>query len=355
MENELFVEKDEDPGLEDNFMEADEFTEGDTPELKLRKGEDPFDITKIQLIRRVKKHKGQINMIIYTQLSNKLISCGTDKRILIFNGDSFLLESEYKNEDNKGKLIETNYLFELNDGKIISSDVEHNITIWSINTLQCLTILKYHKSPINKISQLPNGNIISCEQNQSIKIYDPITYKILFDLKEPRERFTNFEILNDSSIYISTDYHSKSILYKYEKGKYKLKELCCLCNPKSSNYSFYDKELTKNILCGMEHGLKVINTRNWFIYKDIYFDLPKITCFIRLNGKYIIAGTEYNSFIIMNNNFEFKYVPNDLSTYNPINSIVKIDENTFVTVSGHNTYGHSVQGSMKIWKYESNN
>ena len=149
-------------------------------------------------------HKGPIPKIIqYDQ--KKIISCGWDENIKIWNLDKFICEDtiskvgdklinitllkdkvtlgvvlnygkiNFINLKTKEKIISFNgdyLIYELNDHRVITILHETELKIINLNTKKAELLYKTsHNSKISDIVQLEDGRLITCSYDQTIKIH----------------------------------------------------------------------------------------------------------------------------------------------------------------------------------------
>ena len=173
----------------------------------ITKSKDP-EINKLKLnpkkVFTLKSHKGPIPKIIQYD-TRKIISCGWDESVKIWNLDKFNCEDSINNIGDKlinmtllkdkialgvvlnygdikflnlktkevlMKFSGTYFIYELNDHRIITIFNEIHLKIININTKKMELLYKTsHASKISGIVQLEDGRLITCSYDQTIKVH----------------------------------------------------------------------------------------------------------------------------------------------------------------------------------------
>ena len=166
------------------------------------------ELTKLKInpkkIFTLKGHKGPIPKIISYD-SKRIISCGWDESIKIWNLDKFICEDSINNIGDKlinitllkdkitlgvvlnygdikllnlktkeilMKFSGTYFIYELNDHRIITIFHEIQLKIININTKKMELLYKTsHDSKISGLVQLDDGRLVTCSYDQTIKVH----------------------------------------------------------------------------------------------------------------------------------------------------------------------------------------
>ena len=209
----------------------------------ITKSKDP-EINKLKLnpkkVFTLKGHKGPIPKIIQYD-TRKIISCGWDESIKIWNLDKFNCEDSINNIGDKlinmtllkdkitlgvvlnygdikflnlktkevlMKFSGTYFIYELNDHRIITIFNEIHLKIININTKKMELLYKTsHGSKISGIVQLEDGRLITCSYDQTIKVHGFVSKR---EKSEDAEDFVYS--YGDNCLYITHKYQNNDNL-----------------------------------------------------------------------------------------------------------------------------------------------
>ena len=118
------------------------------------------------------QHSSNINIIIKLNMKDYFASCSDDKTIRIWrnmsNTNSFSCSNSVKQ------------IIQLNNKKIVCVDSGRTLYIYNENNYSNeKTISSQHNSNINKLLLLKDSRIMTCSDDNRIKIYEPENYKCL--------------------------------------------------------------------------------------------------------------------------------------------------------------------------------
>ena len=185
----------------------------------------------------LKGHKGPIPKIIQYD-SKKIISCGWDESIKIWNLDKFICEDtiskigdklinmtllrdkvtlgvvlnygkiNFINLKTKEKIMTFNgdyFIYELNDHRVVTILHETELKIINLNTKKKELLYKTsHNSKISGIVQLGDGRLITCSYDQTIKIHGFVSKR---EKSKNAEDFTYK--FGDDCLFITYKYNNK--------------------------------------------------------------------------------------------------------------------------------------------------
>ena len=237
----------------------------------------------------------------------------------------------------------------LNDGRLVSGSLDNNIIIYNRETYQPDIIIKEHKSPIYHITQLSNGILASCSQDQTMILYNinGNNYENFQTLNEHKEEvFKIIELKNKNLVSCSQD--KSSIFYSKNKSKYKKDYkfstyggIRYLIQSKDNEICFssiyYDTKLRCDIRF-YDFNKKKINS----ILKPFNFNSYTFRTFNMITKDLLVAGGINKIYIINVNNYTLDREIEIINT--SIFGFCMIDENIFIT--GDNN------GTIIQWKIE---
>ena len=185
----------------------------------------------------LKGHKGPIPKIIQYD-SKKILSCGWDESIKIWNLDKFICEDtiskigdklinmtllrdkvtlgvvlnygkiNFINLKTKEKIMTFNgdyFIYELNDHRVVTILHETELKIINLNTKKKELLYKTsHNSKISGIVQLGDGRLITCSYDQTIKIHGFVSKR---EKSKDAEDFTYK--FGDDCLFITYKYNNK--------------------------------------------------------------------------------------------------------------------------------------------------
>lgn len=244
------------------------------------------------------------NIII---LSNEKIGISSNKKIIIYNQNSFLKEQEIEAHEEK-----INYLFESSDKKLFScsSDFSINIYKYDINNNQYILdkTLVEHKNEVLKILEINNNFFISCSKDNYLffregKNLDFIFKKIYID----NFRFNSIDNFNDN-IYITSRNGLKILSLK--------------------TYEIKDMIIQKN-------DINIFSP----IYYLTFFGKKPLE---KINNDLILYKTQYELFIINNKNIQIQSIIS-------IGNEMYLQHAFFLKIFNGNIYLCRVDGYLQIY------
>ena len=110
----------------------------------------------------------------------------------------------------------------LNDGRLVSGSADNSIIIYNKNTFQPDLIIKVHNSSICFIIQLSSGELVSCLEEKTIKLFNikGVKYEILQTLNYHKKCVYKIIELNNN-ILVSCSADSYIIFYLKNNNEYK--------------------------------------------------------------------------------------------------------------------------------------
>ena len=291
----------------------------------------------------------QINSIdnyiisLYIFPSGNIISILFDKSIKIYdnyfniiqtipNGhNDYITYVNIKNEDNF-------VTYSLKNIKTWIKNKEKSKEKYSLNKI----INNAHDDWINQVIYNKNGNLISCSDDKSIKIWEEDNnnnYQSITILRHDDEIYSLL-LLDDKNMLISSGFDGTKFwnLNNYENIIY-IKEVICLCN---NALKRIDKE--RIIIGGNDDGIiKIISIKEKKIIKEINNEFPCLgICIINEKGLFLIGGKSKNIKIYRYDNYECIQIINDAHN-DEIYGITELNDNSIVS------YGYDK--TIKIWSF----
>lgn len=295
--------------------------------------------------------------MLYSSRWDKIFIGVKTKKILIFNPETYVLESELLGH----KRFLTD-LFETKNGNLVSSCFDDTVKIWDIEKKECIQTLilpedlnkidenippKFRRQKknigIKSILYLLNGTIVAITSEGHILFWNESNYQLTSWTKHPKHKFDHgIEIPNERIAFISWAYNEDSsiIFFNYKEMKFdEQNDIKVDFNfEKAHKMMFYDKE---NLLLGGKETITIVNVNNYTITHSIKTDFS-INATIMLRDGSFLLGTEENGFYHLKKDFSIEK-QEDNTPIKHCRQIEKINETTFMSTNGH--------GEIYIWTY----
>ena len=286
---------------------------------------------------------------LYKLKNGNLITCSQDKEINIYDKNTFELILSWTGHSNS-----INSICELtnnidNFSKLVSCSDDKRIAIWKYNIknqkyIQEI-IFNAHKSFINKVIPLQDGNFASCSTDTAIFIWNSKPpYNKLSELLGYKSEVTSIIQMKNKKIV--------STCGNKDNGKLKIWDL-------DENYIIKKVETISNCFCysinslieiknnrvavGGYKCIRVINLNYLQIESEIICHGCLISSIAYLNEKYIISASEEGNIKIFSEvNYSIvKKIDNAHEMI--IYSMCSLDDNTICTTAK--------DGTIKVWTY----
>lgn len=144
-------------------------------------------------IMSVKKSHCKVSVIIQLQ-DGRLVSCGENKQIRVWDSTLFQCNTVIKTDNNR--IVS---LLQLQDGRLVSG-TNNTIIVWNIITFKSLISFKAHLGEVISLIQLEDGRIASYGADVMLKFWNISTFECLKSLKPHQTNFFRFIQLLDGRI-----------------------------------------------------------------------------------------------------------------------------------------------------------
>ena len=236
------------------------------------------------------------------------------------------------------------YISQLDNNKLISCSNDQTIKIWSISqaSYQCdYTIQDAHDDVINKVITLSNNRIASCSYDHKIKIWNSIHPYIMIKTFEGHIDYVKSIIhIKENDVLISGGSDRRI-------GKWSLSTYQCdkIIKHVDCSYSNSIIEIDNNrIIVGGNKVITIINISNYIIEHKILEDkLDSVYSLNKLRGDNILCGYGNGSLCIYDINNHTLLFKNDTIHDKVVSCLLNINKYKFVSCSYDNT--------IKIWEY----
>lgn len=152
------------------------------------------------IIKDFSFHNGQINCII--KLGKDLISCCSEKALIyIFNKDKLL----HTLTGHKSSIYQ---IIELQNGDLASCSEDKTIKIWDGSTYKCKATLKGHSVNVISILQLKDGRLISGSNERKIKLWNLQSYQEITTLAIADVSVTSMKNIDNNRIIAGFAFYS---------------------------------------------------------------------------------------------------------------------------------------------------
>ena len=179
----------------------------------------------------------------------------------------------------------------------------HNISLNSFN--KNIRTIKYHTDSINCISQLKDGRLASCSNDNCFNIYKKDSFELQLSIKEHSDCIFSFTELNDSRIITCSGDKTMKIIKLIEENKYEIQQT--LKGHNDSVYKIIEIKVNELISISSDKTMKIwiLNKENKFEYiTNIYFQNLFGNCnILKLNEKeFVISSCNDNCITFWNSN-----------------------------------------------------
>ena len=182
------------------------------------------------------------------KINENIKKCNLNKNMKItYNIEEEEIKNLINNINNFGKIINDNNLYEdfnielrnpthilknhtscvyclaiMNDGRLVSGSLDNSIIIYNKLTYQPDLIIKEHNSWICYIIQLSSGLLASCSDDKTIKLFkiEGNKYEVLQTLNYHKNRVSRIIELNNKAL-VSSSLDSSLIFYTKDNNEYK--------------------------------------------------------------------------------------------------------------------------------------
>lgn len=292
-----------------------------------------INIDKLTCERTIAEHSDSVNSLLLLKDGTHIASCSLDKTIKIFDSANSY-NCDLTMEGHTDKVVS---ICQLDEGNIVSCSDDKSIKIF------IKTISNAHDDSINKVITLPNNRVASCSDDNTIKIWKsdpPYQSEPLAVLKGHHDTVTSMIYIKNRDVIVAGDTDGKLRLWSmstYQCVSAIDDVKCCYTN---AVYQIDDDR----VIVGHNNGLYVVNIDKCIIEDELRDEeLGYVNCFLKLRDNYsIICGCEGGKFCVYDIfSKEHFMIPEKHSK--DITDLIRIDDDTFVSCSWDST--------IKVWKY----
>ena len=165
----------------------------------------------------------------------------------------------------------------------------HNISLNSFN--KNIKTIKYHSECINYISQLKDGRLASCSNDNSFNIYKKDSYELELSIKEHSDWITSFTELNDRRIITCSGDKTMKLIKLKEENKYEIQQT--LKGHIDTVYKIIEIKENELISLSSDKRMKI-----WMLNNDNKFDCITNIYFQNLFGNCNILKLNEKEFVI---------------------------------------------------------
>ena len=289
--------------------------------------DDTIDPKSFKIIETISKHKDSIFSLNLLN-DNRIASISIDSTIRIFNpSNNYKCEKVIKHD-------RVSSLCQLNDGTIVTCSHNKSITIGDH------TINDAHTAPINSVILLPNDRIATCSDDKTIKIWStayPYIDNPIKVLKGFRTEVKCILYIKERDMLVVGDLDRTIQLWNMSTYK-------CISVINRSDKGWIDKMYLidkDRVVFGHDDIFTIINVGKCIVEEEVEDAMMGyVTCFTKLNDKYIICGCCGGLCLYNMEDRTYKII--EYGHCMPPCDIIKIDEHTFATC----------EENIKIWTYE---
>ncbi len=205
------------------------------------------------------------------------------------------------------------FLFQENNNEKIEKDK-------IINMKKCIKTINEHKNCINYLDKLKDGRLISCSDDNTIKIYKKKTFEVQLTIKEHSNNVNSFIQLQDERIVTCSNDKIMKVIRLIEEDKYKVEQKL----EKHFDNVYKVIEIKENELISIsgDKTMKIwkLNNENKFIcINSIIFQNSTLNCnILQLNKREFVTsscGDKCLKFWNMNNYSLIKTIENIVTYY----------------------------------------
>ena len=158
-----------------------------------------FDLTTGQVVKRFKGHIKTQDVVSKCEMGvcwgeiisqNRLVSCGWDKTIRVWS-----LETAECIRLLKGHTLRVTRVKELPNEQLISTSEDKTLKLWNIFSGKCSKTFVGHEAGVRCIAILPNNRVVTGSDDCSLRVWDLNRAESLAILKGHAHRITCVEVL----------------------------------------------------------------------------------------------------------------------------------------------------------------
>ena len=243
------------------------------------------DISKLKIVKTVQTEYNKKISSICELKDKRLVSSSWDGSITVYNSS---YESQFQIKNSHGS-NEVYSLCVLREGELVSSAYKE-IKIWEINYdyYELIHTLTDHTDLVTKVIELKNGNLCSCSDDKTIKIWDNKSYyECIKTLEGHTDNIQSVIELNDFIISASDDETLRIWNQSVKKmnvplGIWNEQEIKCIATINDVQCSLSPYTLSKlngiTLLVGGKNVISIVNVQSFKVKKFKDESLGKIYC-----------------------------------------------------------------------------
>lgn len=234
-------------------------------------------------------HTGSVRFVVSLDHEH-FVSASDDDTIKLWNAYSFKNLKTIQNSSYANSLVKiSNEIF-------ASGFYNGNITIWNFKTGHLIQNFKAHTGRVDSLAMLKDGNLVSCSNDFSVKIWNPNSTQLIKNIPNAHshnpDHISSLNILNDNSVVVVSNKEIK--IWNVT--------LLLLKTTLISNANFTCILILNNstIVSGSDDGaIKLWNSNDGKLLKTIDGS-NEIWCLEMLPSGYLITGLIDGTFQIFN-------------------------------------------------------
>lgn len=263
-----------------------------------------------------------IQLPIYITYATKLRN-GT---IIVASGPTmYIYDLEKRIATLDGHIDDVTKILTLSNGDIVSVSDDNTIRLWDPITFKCYDVLSGHTNTINDVVVMPDDTIVSCSEDRSIIVWQSSTeFKNIGGIAIGN----HLTVINDKTVVIGSDHIEMRFLNVETLKMFHLRD--------DDSIGISAFLILKDIMVmGMDGGnLRVFSKSDLSIYSLGSYTTDEIKCLCVISDDIVVSGSYYGIVkvwnITTNKQLRKFSVPFNEQNPNTVKSIIKLPDNTVI-------------------------
>ncbi|MCQ2817900.1 MAG: hypothetical protein MJ252_11605 [archaeon] len=287
---------------------------------------DEYYNASITLHKKLNDNTDSISSIILLN-DGRLATSSSDKTIRIINLKSYKTEAIIE-----GHIGPIKYLSQMKNNKLLSCSDDQTIKIWTlkgISSFNCEATLSGHESGIFQVIPITKNRIASCSEDTTIKIWssDP-PYNCIHTLTGHCHGVIAILLTKEGELFSSA-----TELKIWDLQNYNCKETF---NTIKCSYRNSMIEISENrVIIGEKYGITIMNSKSYEVINKITDNsIGWVNAIIFIRPQIIVCGCDYG-LILQINSVTYKIINKKEKAHDKnIRALLKVGENMLVSADG---------------------
>jgi WD40 repeat protein len=171
-----------------------------------------WDMATLDLSAKLSGHKRDVNSVLFTEDSKRIISCSDDADIVMWDITSGEIVRKLKGHSAGVRSI----LLMPDNTHLISCSIDKTIRVWNINTGECIRVINDHNQRVNSLILSDSGTLFaSVSLDRTVKVWSTEDYRLLYSLSVEAHEVT---FSNDDRYLFVSDRSGNIYVYDAKSG-----------------------------------------------------------------------------------------------------------------------------------------